>query len=246
MLRLRVALLCLALGSAALGCKKEAPKAPPAPGGGYTYGAVGSSGAGKDDDAGSEPVDAAIDVDAGFLASECVSVDPAPFLNGDSSPDGLTTGVSTPSDFVVTRALASWEADCAQPTILIELSEGSCPDGSAHKLQFLIDADAIDSASPTVLVGLNTLTAEPDDKGIRIRYIRPHSLDPHGTWGTCDGMPGTLELIGDPDTTLGTRLQGRFILDLAACDGTTNEDENVQGSFNVLLRRGRGDVCSTK
>ena len=126
---------------------------------------------------------------------ECHAVSPSDYAatnNGVASDGTLRTGISLPGDFQVTRAEATWQDGCAPPTILVELSDGNCPFGGAQRLDILLQADAIDGATPTILSGLNTLTAEPDSNGITVRYTRPKRLTPSGTFGSCSGMPGSI------------------------------------------------------
>jgi hypothetical protein len=248
-LRFNALLIVLCVVTAASGCSKEDKKPPPAPGGnGFQSSGVGSRrDAGPKDSGG--PVDASLTIDASTIAGECTNVDPGDYVasNGGLASDGtVLTGAIAPSDFAVTRAVATWETSCIDPTILVELSDGKCPDGKQHKLQILLSANAIDGATPTILIGQNTLQAEPDDNGIRVQYMRPNTLTPHGTWGSCTGMPGTIDFLSDPSSARLSHLTGRFTLDLSACDGSEKADEFVNGTFNVILRRGREDVCPSK
>jgi hypothetical protein len=249
-LRFNTLLIALCVVAATFGCKKDEKKPPAAPGGnGFQSGGVGSrSDAGPKDSGG--PVDGGITIDASTISGECTNVDPGDYVaaNGGIASDGtVLTGATAPSDFMITRAVATWETSCIDPTILIELSDGKCPGGKQHKLQILLSADAIDGANPTILVGQNTLQADPEENnGIRVQYMRPNSLDPHGTWGSCTGMPGTVDFLSEPATARLSRLSGRFTLDLAACDGSAKTDEFVNGTFNLVLRRSRADVCPSK
>jgi hypothetical protein len=251
-LRMRHPAVFACLLSAALipasGCKKDRKLPPVAPAGNSFNGGTVSSphdgGLRTDGGGGAGELDGSIDGGAstiGALREECVAGDPGAFVTGDSTANGLVTGVSTPMDFSVTRVVATWQTSCVEPSILIELSDGTCRAPKAHRLQIVLDAKAIQTGA--ILPGLNTLSAEPDDHGIRMLYLRPTHLSPDGIWGTCGGIPGTVEFVGEPDVTKGSRLQGRFILNLAPCDRSDNEDEMVIGAFNVVLARGLEDVC---
>jgi hypothetical protein len=249
-LRFNTLFIALCLVAATFGCKKGEKKPPPAPGGSSFQGGgiAGPTDAGPEDSGG--PIDAGITIDASTISGECTNVDPGDYVaaNGGIASDGtVLTGATAPSDFTITRAVATWETSCIDPTILIELSDGKCPGGKQHKLQILLSADAIDGATPTILVGQNTLQADPvENNGIRVQYVRPNSLDPHGTWGSCAGMPGTIDFLSEPATTRLSHLSGRFALDLAACDGSEKTNQFVSGTFNVVLRRSREDVCPSK
>jgi hypothetical protein len=249
-LRFNTLLIALCVVAATFGCSKEEKKPPPAPGGhGFQSSGVGTpSDAGPKDSGG--PVDASFSIDASTITGECANVDPGDYLaaNGGLASDGtVLTGASAPSDFMITRAVGTWETSCIDPTIVIELSDGKCPDGKDHKRQILLSADAIDGATPTILIGQNVLQADPEEtNGIRVQYVRPKPLTPRGTWGSCTGMPGSIDFISEPTTTKLSHLTGRFTLDLSACDGSSNADEFLNGTFNVILRRGREDVCPSK
>jgi len=180
------------------------------------------------------------------LGIECANV-PATTLGADLSGD-FVTAIGSPTDFQVTRVVAAWEASCAKPSIRIALSDGACPSGHGHELTFRFAADAIGSGA--IHGGLNTVVPDGDvvaDAGPRdnipIRYVRPSHLEPNGTWGTCAGSSGTLDLVGEVDTKAGTLFQGRFDLQLTACDDSKNVGQDVTGTFSATLRRGLKDVC---
>jgi hypothetical protein len=85
---------------------------------------------------------------------------------------------------------------------------------------------------------------EPNDLGVRIRYVRPDRLMPAGEWGTCAGVTGIIDLFGDePNTTLRSTLEGTFTLELAACDDSEAPPQTVSGTFDVTLRRSLADYC---
>lgn len=256
-LRFNTLLIALCVVAATFGCSKEEKKPPVAPGGnGFQSSGVGSKGdAGPKDSGG--PVDASFDIDASAVTGECTNVSPGDYLaanNGVTSDGTLLTGVSNPPDFMVTRVLATWGDSCLEPTIKILLSDGKCPNGKApdkqQSLQILLLAGAIDgtaSGAVPITGGLNTISSDPENASITVQYTRPKDLTPHGRWGSCAGMPGTLTLTNDLATTRLARLAGTFAFDLSVCDGSaTNTDQAVNGTFNVQLRRGREDACPTK
>src|SRR5262245_49566244 len=135
--RMRIWLVCLALALSA--CSDE-PRAPLTQGGGPGKVLVGTSrdAATPDDgDAGSAP-DAATDEP---MAGECSAIKALRFGSGDETP--AVTATISPADFLVTRQAATWRDGCEHPTIAIELSDGSCPNGKGHELEILLSVDAI-------------------------------------------------------------------------------------------------------
>jgi hypothetical protein len=174
------------------------------------------------------------------LRNECQEIEPVMFV-GEDPPVGVVASTVSPMDFAVSRVLTTWEDDCVTPQILIELSNGDCTRSRGHALTIWLEAAAI--ADGRIRFGLNLPAPEPSNDGVRIRYVRPASLEPSGEWGTCARSTTMLEFMGELGTDMGANLQGRFNLDLAPCDGSTNDNQLVQGSFDVTLRRGLENVC---
>ncbi len=231
----------------ALACDGSASDAPRAPGG--SSGAMRGPTTVPDDGDDPDPAaDAAAPdaVDAGaeedVLPNECVTIEAADFV-GEDQPvgGGFFTGVSLPDDFSVTRIQSAWAPGCDEPSYRITLSEGRCPDGRGQELVFWLDAEAVESG--LIRMGQNPILEEPGTQGIRIRYRRPEGLDPAGEWGSCELVVGNLDLLGDVNLDPRTELQGRFQLDLTACDEATAGVQIVQGTFNALVRRSRAEVC---
>lgn len=175
------------------------------------------------------------------MVGECENFDPAKFVGGDPTVDVIASSAQ-PMDFEITRAVATWEPDCTEPTIRVDLSDGSCPNGKGHQLTFWFAAEAIDSRA--IFLGLNSVLPEPDNGGVKIRYTRPTRLSPTGVWGTCPLATATLNFVGEmPSTDQFSRLQiSQFFLELTACDGA-NAPIIVEGSFNVKLQRGLREAC---
>jgi hypothetical protein len=233
-----------------LGCGEEGSNAPapPSTGGGGTSTVGGRRDAGRpsDDDSGmDDPADEDAGPSAGIvpLRAECEEFEPVMFV-GEDPPVDVVAATTLPVDFMVSRALTTWEDNCRRPQILIELSNGDCTVGRGHALRIWLETTAITDGS--IGFGLNQPKPEPNNGGIRIRYTRPAPLTPRGDWGTCTGSLTMLDFTSELGTDRGARLQGRFILDLTPCDGSTNERQMVQGSFNVQLRRGLDDVCPSR
>ncbi|MDH5674740.1 MAG: hypothetical protein OEZ06_21610 [Myxococcales bacterium] len=240
----------VALIVASFGCGEDGPTAPPpaGPGGGDGTSAPQVSSAGRDGGASSTPAaggdeDAGSDRVFGPQANECTSFDALPFAADERPADGgYYNGVYDPLDFPVSRAELSWVGNCDHPTLRLTLSEGRCPGGDEHALSFDFDADAI-TVGDGLHVGLNALTPEDPTSTIRIRYNRPRPLSPYGLWGGCEGFSGLLNMAGEVSTTARSRLQGQFQLDLAACDDSGNTNLNVEGTFDLPLRRGLTELC---
>lgn len=217
--------------------------APLAPGGGTSTTRSGGStppadaGGGTDDeDAGSDdgPVDPVI-------ARECMAVDPVDFMGEDMPLDGsFYNTVTLPDDFTVTRVETTWGEDCATPTIRLLMSTGRCSQPGDHVLEIAMEADAIDRRD--LVVGQNVVQPAPADRGLQVRYTRPSGRSPSGTWGNCEGADGSVDFIA-----LGTDarddLQAQFQFLLTPCDDETAGTQSVQGTFDVVLRRGVDDAC---
>jgi hypothetical protein len=141
----------------------------------------------------------------------------------------------------VTRVLGTWEPACGRHTIRLEMSNGKCPDGGGHELQFYFAAAAIDTG--TITAGSNALVSETENPDIRVRYIRPGGLEPSGVWGNCDGPSGAIDLVAPLGTDAFDWFQGEFRLQLSPCDGSDNGIQQIDGSFDIQIRRGLDDVC---
>jgi hypothetical protein len=237
-------LLAAALGLL-LGCREKEPSAPRPPSTGGTAATSGGvdprpqrdSGAGDDRDAGGDRTD------GGVLPSECreIPVVQVPESEIDSDTEASTT---SPLDFEVSRLVGAWQGGCREPEFRVELSGGGCPGGNGHALTFLFDGAALRDGA--IRLGLNSILPEPNDTGVRIRYVRPSRLDPEGEWGTCTAASGDIDLLGTaPSSEEGTRLEARFSLDLTACNDSTEGLQTLRGTFDVLMRRGLEDICPT-
>jgi hypothetical protein len=94
-------------------------------------------------------------------------------------------------------------------------------------------------------MGQNVVVGEEEDRAIRIRYRRPGGLPPSGEWGTCG--PGTEGGLTIRDSRLGTdrssHFEALFQVILPACDGSVTETQQLNGSFDVTLRRSLADAC---
>ena len=227
-----IAWLCLLTCGGACGGDDSAA-APPATGGGKGGRGGGvkppvtvkDAGGGLDDeDGGGDP-----------LGVECARVPAAPF--GETVTEDYFNSIGSPRDFAVTRVVGTWDNGCKTPTVKIVLSNGRCPDGDGHELTFFL---AIDS----LLEGENTLVPEPDGEVVRVRYTRPKSIEPSGTWGSCPGSNGTFNIKGPLDPEDPGNLQAMFQLELTKCDGSSaTGTQMVTGRLNVTMRRTVKDVC---
>jgi hypothetical protein len=237
--------LALLLGPAT-GCKDEQSHAPPPrSSGGGAVGSVGTGGSrpppvddDEDEDGGAAGIGGG---DSGMLPAECQNV-PVVQVPADELPPGTEASTTAPADFEVSRLVGSWQGGCEGPVFMVEMSEGDCPNGQDHALSFAINAASLVDGS--LRLGLNTLGPEPNDVGIRIRYVRPEALTPNGEWGSCAGAAGMFDVVGEaPSSEAGSTLHIRFSLDLTACDGSDSALQTVTGTFLVMVRRSFTDVC---
>jgi hypothetical protein len=208
----------------------------PPPGGG-----VGSGGSGGSRDSGPEE-----DEDSGLpdtdVASLCRDVDPAPLDVADRDPNMGYNGVSTPTDFIVTRSEAAWLESCALPTLRVTISDGHCPRGDGHELTFFIPADGVEDSN--VVIGQNLIMEETIGlTSIRVRYTRPVRRQPDGVWGTCEDASGTLDIVPPLELEKDKLLRGNFTLDLTPCDEADPSLQIVMGSFSAQLPESLLEVC---
>lgn len=234
----------------ALACDDKESNAPPPPstGGGAAHGSIGTDASTRphpgheDEDGGGsdEPADAG-DRDSGVLAYECRGV-PAVHVPPAELPPNTEASTTSPADLDVTRLVGAWQGECDAPEFHIVMSEGDCPNGRDHALTFMIDAASLRDGS--LRLGLNSIEPEPNDVGVRVRYVRPAGLTPSGEWGTCAGADGLIDLLGEaPSTSAPSKLEGTFSLELTACDGSGAAPESVNGTFQVMVRRSLIDYC---
>lgn len=233
---MRISLLLLAVVLSA--CSGDESKAPltPAGGGSRTVGAMRSdSGANVDDmDAGSTP-----DGGGGPMPFECTLIEPA-VITSDEVP--TRTATTTPVDLEVTRQVATWRGDCPSPSLVIELSNGICPNGQGHELVFWFPASSL--ADGRIGLGLNEIGPDSiSGDGIRVRYTRPVHYSPVGAYGTCDGSSGTISFYDAPDVARPMNLRAIYELNLTACDDKRNPTQVVAGYFDVRVRRSLATVC---
>lgn len=201
-------------------------------------GGFSSDGSVKDFDGGDG--DGGSGFDAGDTAlTDCRDVDAVP-PGTDPDPNVLANVVTTPADLAVTRASATWDASCAQPTLRVTVSDGTCPNGDGHELTFYLPAADVEER--TLTIGQNVIMEDAAGH-IRVRYTRPGRLEPSGQWGTCSGASGTLDIIGQLELIQGRTLQGNFVLDLTRCDDGEPSVQQVEGSFNVTVPASLDDIC---
>lgn len=192
------------------------------------------------DAGGDEDHDAAVELDAGMGPAspapdgpgtappgECVTLDP---VAGDPV-------ILAPADFMPTHVQASWSGSCANPFILLAVSEEGCPGGSGHELSLRMRADAI---GVTLLPGENPLTSVVVED-FSARYQRPANKAPAGVWSTCAGASGTLQ-IDALDPQAGGSVDVRIDLELPDCSGQ-KPAQRVEGRIKASLRRARAAAC---
>jgi hypothetical protein len=194
-----------------------------------------------DDDAGPGP-DAGTAADVAPPAFSCERVAGVRDTGGDTMFD--VTSTTDPPDFVVTRQAIRWNSDCVNPIMTIELSDGTCPRGLGHQLEISLSVNDIEDG--LVHIAENNLLPEADSTQITVRYTRPTRLRPHGTWGTCAGVTGTIIFVEAPDVIARANLQARYQFMLTPCDGTTNAPIAVYGAFKLQLRYALSELCPTR
>jgi hypothetical protein len=194
-----------------------------------------------DDDAGPVP-DAGADSEVAPPAFSCERTEGVRGTGGDDMPD--VTSTTEPPDFVVTRQAIRWNADCANPIMTLELSDGSCPRGMGHQLEIALSVNDIEDG--VIHSGQNDLLPETDARQITVRYSRPSRLRPRGIWGTCAGVTGTIIFFEAPELVANANLQARYQFTLPACDGSANAAMAVYGVFKLQLRYALSEVCPTR
>ncbi|HKP64213.1 MAG TPA: hypothetical protein VJV78_46070 [Polyangiales bacterium] len=236
---MRTSLLLVAL--AFCGCSDDGPRAPLSHSGGGSHDVqVIHRDSGRsdqeEDDAGERP-DAASDAP---MPRECVRVDP---VRATSDERSTVTSTASPADFLVSRQAATWRNGCDSPTLVVELSNGACPNGDGHELEILLSANAIKDGQ--IGLGLNPIQADKDSmEGIRVRYTRPDRYAPVGVFGSCEGATGQISFYDAPDVSRTMSLRATYDFMLTPCDGkNSGRTQMVVGFFDVLVRRSLSSVC---
>jgi hypothetical protein len=192
-----------------------------------------------DEDAAVADDDAGASGEPGIVPGECEKVDPLAARNEDIPEAERPSGLMTPQDFTITRALATWDTtNCNDPKFVITLSEGFCPNGRGQSLTFTLSANAIESGD--IFVGDNLLVPDGDNPEISVRYKRTPVA---GEIGTCDGVTGQITFPSAPELTRGSTLFGRFQMDLTDCTGGSLPTKTFAGAFKVTVKRSRSEVC---
>lgn len=213
-------LLLLALGCA---CSDNGPTASAPPGTGFTGGTSpnGSGGTGGGDAGTGGTVSVPL--------TRCESV----VASSEPGEGFVNTSTQSPSDFSVTRVLQGYGDDCGEPKVVIELSDGRCPDGDGHQLRLEFDAAAI-AAGEVPNGELDVLVAHADGQ-LDIQYKRPENLENPGTYGTCNVGTGTVALTEAPQVTRNAVYEGSYQLSLGPCGGTDGPTQLVVGTFSARL-----------
>jgi hypothetical protein len=236
---MRISLLLLAVVLSA--CSDDDAKAPLSPAGGPEHTVdekqPDSGRTVDDEDAGSTP-----DAGMGPMAGECMRIDPVIMSPGEVP---TVTATSSPRDFMVTRQVATWKGDCPNPWLVIELSNGVCPNGQGHELEFWFPANSI--ADGSIGLGLQLIDPDTTTGAIRIRYTRPARATPVGVYGNCEGSGmvsmGNMNFYDAPDVTRRMNLRATYELTLVPCDGKSNPVQMVSGYFDVRVQRPLATVC---
>lgn len=240
---MRIWLVCLAVVLCA--CDDDEPAAPLTPGGGPGHEVGTGNGkddAGDDQDAGTIVDAATPDAgDGGKTFGDCMST-PVLFIPNEEMPSRTST--AAPDDFLVSRQEVTWTNGCEAPTLVIELSDGICPEGRGHELAISLPVNAI--LDGQIGLGFNLIVPEMDSvAGITARYSRPMHLSPRpvGLFGTCEGAMGQMNFFDTPDVTRPMNLRANYDLILTACDGSGNTPILVSGYFDIRVRNTLDEVC---
>lgn len=178
------------------------------------------------------------DAGDGPMPFECTRIEPVVF-NTDEVP--TVTATALPTDFKVTRQVARFIGSCPNPSLIVELSNGICPNGQGHELVFSFPVNSLADGA----IGFGPNDIAPDTVGsIRVRYTRPASWSARGEYGTCDGSTGTLTFYDPPDVSRPMNLRATYDMRLTPCDGSTsNPEQHLWGYFDVRVRRDLADAC---
>jgi hypothetical protein len=229
------------LACALTACTSDRADVPGAPVSGVTQVRSGDSGTSTAADSGeTSPRDAGTR-DAAVPATSCV---PVPVLAGGAEDSLMGTATEQPGDLVVTRQAETWIADCTNPKLVLDFSDGVCPSGLGHDLSISFALNSI--ADGLIHSGNNEIEADADSKGIQIRYTRPLRLTPNGTWGTCANASGQLIFLEAPDPAPGVIWQARYELTLTPCDGSMAAPQMVVGALKMVLHYGIDQFCPTR
>jgi hypothetical protein len=181
-------------------------------------------------------------VDAGDAAVPATSCERVVAMGATTGDAVSYTSIAAPVDFVVTRQAEVWSNDCTDPTLSIELSDGVCPEGFGHQLTITFSLN--DITDGVIHVGNNAVYAESDSSSIDVRYVRPDTVTPYGTWGSCNGASGQVVFDVPPDPSAGVIFNARFSLDLTPCgDVSSPVNQMVSGAFRIELRYQLSEFC---
>lgn len=233
-----LALAALVLG----GCGDDRPEVPNAPVNGGS-----SIGNGDDRDGGPLPIKDAGPprTDAGDGAVPATSCERIEVVRSVAEDTPGVTSTSAPRDFLVSRQAERWSPDCINPKLIIELSDGLCPNGFGHQLALAFSLN--DFRDGALHVGNNAVLPDAESTSIQVRYTRPEPLEPSGVWGSCLGSSGQVVFIEAPDPTAGSTLRAQYALELTPCNSeTTAPMQTVIGVFTIQLRYELSEFCPTR
>ena len=169
--RVLLAALWLSLPGLLVACGDDEPTAlPPGDGTGAKNGGKPAPIPRRDSGTPNADPDSGLDEDSGMgtagttapppaMPSECKNIEPARFVGEDPSVE-IVASSALPLDFEITRVVATWETNCEMPTIRVDLSDGSCPNGRGHQLSFWF-AGRSDRQRGAIFPGLYTVFPEP-------------------------------------------------------------------------------------
>lgn len=188
--------------------------------------------------------DAAVDAgsDASVAETAATSCHAIPVRDSVAGDAPSATASDLPADFVISRQAQFWTGTCENPLLTLQFSDGACPHGFGHELSIRFALNAL--ADGQIRLGINEIYAGEDALGIAVSYVRPLPLIPRGRWGSCLAASGQLVFLEAPELTRGAVFQGRYDLELSACDETTaTATQTVVGAFAVPLDYGLNELC---
>lgn len=237
----RLALVATMIAHLSAGCESKGPTAKPPSGyqGNLPPGNNGSTTLNPPASDAGKRVDATVSSDASVPKNwmHCVNVAAAT----EPGEGTFNNSVQNPADFSVTRVAVGFSPNCLTPTVVLEMSDGRCPDGQNHRLTIEIDAAAI--ALQQVSLGEVDLATAHSQGQINVRYERPSGLTPAGVFGTCGGESGVITLSNLPELRRGAIYAGSYQMTLNACAGFEGAPQDVQGTFNAEVAADLSDLC---
>ena len=154
--------------------------------------------------------------------------------NGDVANNASLASVAGGIDLAVTRVYATWDpATCADPTLVIGLTDGACLLGVGNRLLFALQRDAVGAL---IRIGGNPIGPQLSSAMSMRLVLAPPGGGFASTWGDCLGAFGDIS-FEDLGTDPGNRIKATFQLTLADCDLPAVDPVVVAtGAFDIVLQ----------